>query len=80
MDLDGFMRFFTDFGIFPDVLSKPKVYRYFKTLATFYTDQNQHPQLIDEHLFIEALALAAFEVVYKDPQPNNAEKVSYFAF
>jgi len=31
---------------------------------------------IDEHLFIEALALAAFEVVYREPQPSNIEKVS----
>jgi hypothetical protein len=32
--------------------------------------------MIDEHLFIEALALSAFEVIYKDPQPENSEKVS----
>lgn len=25
---------------------------------------------------MEALALAAFEVVYKEPQPSNIEKVS----
>ena len=31
--------------------------------------------MIDEHLFIEALALTAFEVVYKEPQPSNFEKV-----
>lgn len=30
---------------------------------------------IDEHLFVEALALAAFEVVYRDPQPSEAEKI-----
>jgi hypothetical protein len=26
-----------------------------------------HVDLIDDHLFIEALALSAFEVVYRDP-------------
>jgi hypothetical protein len=68
MDLDGFMRFCTDFGIFPDVFSKPKVYRYFKSLSTFYADDSSQSNcLIDEHLFIEALALAAFEVIYRDP-------------
>lgn len=30
---------------------------------------------IDEHLFIEALALAAFQVVYKEPMPSNVEKI-----
>ena len=38
--------------------------------------QDVQPEIIDEHLFIEALALAAFEVVYKYPQPSNLEKVS----
>ena len=32
--------------------------------------------VIDEHLFVEALALTAFEINYSDPQPSNAEKVS----
>lgn len=32
--------------------------------------------VIDEHLFVEALALTAFEVKYREPQPTNAEKVS----
>ena len=31
--------------------------------------------VIDEHLFVEALALTAFEVVYKEPQPTDMEKV-----
>ena len=31
--------------------------------------------MIDEHLFVEALALAAFEIVYQNPQPSNAEKI-----
>lgn len=32
--------------------------------------------VIDEHLFVEALALTAFEINYRDPQPQDAEKVS----
>ena len=31
------------------------------------TGSNQKQDYIDEHLFIEALALAAFEVVYREP-------------
>jgi len=31
------------------------------------TTGNSPKDLIDDHLFIEALALSAFEVVYRDP-------------
>ena len=31
-------------------------------------------ELIDEHLFVEALALCALEMPYSDPQPSNIEK------
>ena len=77
IDQDGFTRFCGDFGIFPDILSKPKVVRFFKTLSTFYQEPTKgQPAVIDEHLFIEALALTAFEVIYREPQPDNAQKVS----
>lgn len=36
MNFEGFQKFCVDFGIFPDILSKPKIYRFFKTLANFY--------------------------------------------
>lgn len=32
-------------------------------------------EVIDEHLFIEALSLAALEMSYRDPQPTELEKV-----
>ena len=32
--------------------------------------------VIDEHLFVEALALIAFEVKYREPQPSNPEKIT----
>lgn len=32
-------------------------------------------ELIDQHLFVEALALCAFEIPYGDPQPSDIEKV-----
>lgn len=31
--------------------------------------------VIDEHLFVEALALTAFEITYQEPSPTNAEKI-----
>jgi hypothetical protein len=55
--------------------------RFFSTLSGFYQQNalengnNTDKEVIDEHLFVEALALTAFEVRYKDPQPSNAEKV-----
>ncbi len=60
--------------------------RFFSTLAGFY-QQNANElgvlaekDVIDEHLFVEALALTAFEVKYREPQPSNAEKVSKIIF
>jgi hypothetical protein len=38
MDFAGFSKFCVDFGIFPDILSKPKIFRFFKNLANFYLE------------------------------------------
>jgi hypothetical protein len=40
---------------------------------------NDQPEtdLIDEHLFIEALALIAFEIQFPEPQPSHIERVNY---
>ena len=38
MNFEGFQKFCIDFGIFPDILSKPKIFRFFKTLANFYQE------------------------------------------
>jgi len=75
MNFNGFCRFCGDFGIFPDILSKPKLLRFFKTLASFYDLEHNEQAVIDEHLFVEALALTAFEVVYKNPEPSNFSKL-----
>eukprot|EP00347_Sterkiella_histriomuscorum_P004180 403361442 len=101
LNFDGFSKFCHDFGIFPDILNKSKIMRFFSTLSSFYQStnggspsenvsrsyntsfiQNQsicEPQnskdVIDEHLFVEALALTALEISYKDPQPREAEKI-----
>jgi len=108
MNFNGFSRFCTDFEIFPDILSKPKIMRFFKTLSGFFETTAKQSQaggngggpdsripsalgdntkpgggegaaqrrdVVDEHLFVEALALTAFEIVYQDPQPSDAEKI-----
>ncbi len=73
MTYKRFQQFCTDFDIFPDILTKSKTLSFFNTLASFQSDPNK--LTIDEHLFVEALALTAFEVVYKDPQPDAFEKI-----
>lgn len=40
MTFDAFSKFCNDFEIFPDILSKPKIMRFFKTLSGFF-DQTQ---------------------------------------
>ena len=85
INFDSFSRFCTDFEIFPDILSKPKIMKFFKTLSGFFeTTANCEGEestrkaynidgstlrrdVIDEHLFVECLALAAFEISYTDP-------------
>lgn len=90
LNCDGFSKFCHDFGIFPDILSKAKIMRFFHTLSNFYQstniqsesaarvnsssqmglssgDASSSKDVIDEHLFVEALALTAFEVPYREP-------------
>jgi hypothetical protein len=90
MNFDGFIRFCKDFNMFPDLVSKSKLLRLFTTMAAFHA-QTEQPQIsvssrssrtsqskgdvIDEHLFVETLALVANEVVYPEPEPGPVEKV-----
>ena len=36
MSFQSFCHFSTDFGIFPDYISKPKLHKFFNTLSTFF--------------------------------------------
>lgn len=36
MNFESFSKFCSDFEIFPDILSKPKIMRFFKTLSGFF--------------------------------------------
>lgn len=89
-------RFCYDFGIFPDILSKSKIMKFFYSLSSFYNSTNQftsdpsrsqmsksstiteetkEKEVIDEHLFVETLALTALEVSYREPKPTDLEKI-----
>jgi hypothetical protein len=81
MNFAQFSRFCTDFEVFPKILSKSKIVRLFQTLSGFFesTQENQRSpteKIIDEHLFVEALALTAFEIPFKAPQPSEYEKIA----
>lgn len=43
LGFEGFSKFCTDFEIFPDILSKPKIMRFFKTLSGFF-EQTSNPR------------------------------------
>jgi hypothetical protein len=51
--------------VFPDILPEEKVMSFFQTLSGFYTqEQKGANDVIDEHLFIETLALSALEMKF----------------
>ena len=70
-----FEKFCGDFDLCPDILSKPKAFRFFNTLATLNSASKPGQLFIDENLFVEALALTAYEVVYKEPQPDSFDRL-----
>ena len=85
MSFDAFAHFSKDFEIFPTIMTKPRLLKIFETLASVFqrTEAEKFNKIdttgyIDQHLFIEGLALCAFEVNYQAPEPNNFEKVYYF--
>lgn len=92
MTLEGFVKFCTDFELFPDVITKPRLNRIYYTIASIPSGSNiqnvsktdineasiKAQTVIDDNLFVEAIALCSLEVPYKDPQPNYFEKVLIF--
>lgn len=84
MTFEQFLKFCVDFSIFPDVCSKSKLYSFFKSISGCMqiTDTNgnlviklDNIEYIDDNYFVDMLALCAFEIPYRDPQPNNLDKV-----
>jgi len=79
MDEGMFVGFWEDFKIFPDILPEESVMSFYRTLSNFYWTSNEDRQedegIIDEHLFVEVLALSALEMKFQNPQPSQIEKV-----
>lgn len=92
LSFEQFIRFAKDFNLFPDLIAKSKLLRFFYTMAAIHMQTEQpeisvsssrmdsrstQPQgdVIDEHLFVETLALVACEVAYPEPEPSPVEKV-----
>ena len=95
MNFTSFIRFCKDFQIFPDILSKAKLLRFFYALAGIYA-QTETPErletlsvehqrapeqtesdVIDQHLFVEALALIAAEINYIRPTPTPVHRICF---
>lgn len=95
MNFTAFIRFCKDFQVFPDILSKAKLLRFFYALAGIYA-QTEGPErlesisvehmrapeqtesdVIDQHLFVEALALIAAEINYIRPTPTPVHRICY---
>ncbi len=89
LTLEGFMRFCTDFGIFPDIVTKPRLNRIFYTIASIFStgagpsvsriedSTGQPTSYINDSFFVQAIALCALEVPYREPQPTNFEKARF---
>ena len=75
LDYTGFIKFCRDFSIFPDICTKPKLLVLFNALAGVFsagqTKRLEDPEgVIDENLFVEALALVALELnISSSPLP-----------
>jgi hypothetical protein len=74
MSFEQFVKFCRDFSVFPDFISKQKLLKIFFALANIQQEteapqnsismdlmDNSEPDSIDEHLFVEAIALIAVE-------------------
>ena len=75
LNYNNFIKFCRDFAVFPDMCTKPKLLTLFNALAgVFSAGQDKRPGdpegVIDENLFVEALALVAQELeVSAAPSP-----------
>ena len=83
MTFDNFTRFCRDFELFPDVVSKTRLVRYFGTLAGVSDPDASRmssiddKEAIDQHLFVEILAIISQDLVYDEPQPDCVEKLCF---
>lgn len=73
-----YVQFMKDFGIFPQVVSQARLLALFHGLSGLYRSkletEPKEPS-IDQHLFVEGLALAALEVEYDKFKLTNCQKL-----
>jgi hypothetical protein len=91
LNFHGFIVFCRDFSIFPDIIPKSKLQRIFSALAGIYAQTTQpgpsrvsessrvaeqtEDEIIDEHLFVEGLALVASEVKYRQAESSIVQRL-----
>ncbi|CAD8206712.1 unnamed protein product [Paramecium pentaurelia] len=81
MNFEQFLRFYKDFSIFPDLLTKNKIVQIFQILSKLYENQensNIKSGNIDQHMFVESLALSALEILYNDDENLSQLEKIYF--
>ncbi|CAD8200353.1 unnamed protein product [Paramecium octaurelia] len=81
MNFEQFLRFYKDFSIFPDLLTKNKIVQIFQILSKLYENQensNIKSGHIDQHMFVESLALSALEISYNDDENLSQIEKIYF--
>lgn len=81
----NYKRFMKDFGIFPEMLSHSKLSQLFHEMSVLYQSKaidkiigDEAPSFIDQHLFVESLALVSQEPEYSGFQLTPPQKVNSF--
>lgn len=80
LNFDAFLKFCSDFSLFPDLISKSKLNLFFKTTldaSSIFTDNGEN-EIIDQGTFVEILAQCAFDLPYRSPEPGSVEKVHLY--
>lgn len=76
IDFDNFMKFASDFTIFPDLVSKSKLNSFFRGVSQYSTYSNEETNIkIEQSLFVDMIALCSFEILFPDPDPTPIQKV-----
>jgi hypothetical protein len=74
-----YIQFMKDFGVFPQVISQVKLLQLFHELCSLYKSKSgiheAKEAAIDQHLFVEGLALVALEVEYDKFKLTHCQKL-----
>lgn len=73
-----YVQFMKDFGVFPQVVSQARLLALFHGLYGLYrgkVETEPKEPSIDQHLFVEGLALAALEIEYDKFKLTNCQKL-----